>query len=73
MEEEVLAVLKERGFKFPTFRSEKQRQAFIAEHRYNPAIVLNSSLKMAEVFPRDWKKRLGYAPGHEPGGEFVSA
>jgi flavodoxin len=55
---EVKAALEEAGYQFPELKSKRAHLDFVEEHHYDPIVVLNSTVKMAEVFPKDWKKRI---------------
>lgn len=54
----VIAVLKKAGYELPDFKGKGEKAEFILEHGYDPDVVINSTMRMAEVFPKDWKKRI---------------
>ena len=62
---EVKAVLEEAGYKFPKLGSKRAYLDFIEEYHYDPLVVLNSTIRMAEVFPKDWKKRISPVPSED--------
>lgn len=65
--DEVKAELKKRGYKLPTLKTKKQREAFIEKYAYDPDIVINSTIQMKKVFRKNWKTRIPRLGGIEDG------
>ena len=57
----VRTALEKAGYKLPELKTEAARREFVEIHRYDPRIVINSTVQMAKVF-RDWRKRISPAP-----------
>lgn len=64
LRKKVIAVLEKKGYELPDLTGHRQHAAFIEKHRYDPKVVIASTMQMAKTFA-DWKKRISPAPTGE--------